>query len=59
VLKFHRVFLLGEVDVGSEVIVPDFLCVSLFAGRFIDKKQDVGLDAVGIENAGRKLKDRM
>jgi hypothetical protein len=43
-----------EVDVGAEVVDPEGLRPGGGAGRLAVKEQDVGLDSLGVEDAGRE-----
>ena len=44
------------MDIRSVVVDPDFFGPGVFGGGFGVKKQDIGLDSLGIKNAGGKPK---
>ena len=50
----QRIGLEREVLVGAEVVDPEVLCPRCLAGRLAVEEQDVGLHALGVEDAGRQ-----
>ena len=48
-----------EVHVGAQVVDPDFLGPGFFAPGFLVEEEHIGLDALGIEDAGRQAQQRM
>ena len=54
VFPLQRIGLQGEVLIGAKVIDPQGLRPGSFAGRLAVEKQDIGLDSLCIENAGRQ-----
>lgn len=55
----HRVLLEREVDVRAEIVVPDSFCPGSFGGGFIVEKEDVGFNALLIENACGQSQNRV
>jgi hypothetical protein len=45
--------------VGAEVVDPQGLSPGPFAGRFAIEEEDVGLDALGVEDAGGQAEQRV
>ena len=42
--------------VGAQIVNPELLCPRLSGGGFAIEEQDVGLGALGVEDAGRQAK---
>ena len=59
VLVAHRLLFERVVDVGPVVVVPDLLRPRVRAGFPVVEENHVGLDALGIEHAGRQAQDRV
>jgi len=57
--SFERARLEREVHVGAEVVDPKLLGPRGFGGGLAVEEQDVGLDALSIEDAGRQAQERM
>ena len=53
----ERVGLEGEVLVGAEVVDPEILGPGLFAGFLALEEEDVGLHALGVEDAGGEAQE--
>jgi len=47
----------GEVLVGSQVVDPEVFGPGLFAGGFALEEEDVGFDALGVEDAGGEAEE--
>ena len=45
------------VDVGAVVVDPDFFGQWVFAGGLAVEEEDIGFDAIGIEDTGGKTQD--
>ena len=57
--SLERVRLLGEVHVGPQVVDPQRLRPRLLLSGLGIEEQDVGLHALGVEDAGRQPQQRM
>src|SRR5690606_7688154 len=58
VLARERRPLAERRGVGAKVIDPDLLGIALVRGT-AGEEEDVGLDALGVEDAGRQAQDRV
>jgi len=45
---------LGKVFVGAQIVDPELLCPRFLSGGFAVEEEDVGLHALGVEDAGRQ-----
>ena len=50
--RVERIGLEAEFYVGTEVVDPEFFRPGGFAGGFAVEEEDVGFDALGVEDAG-------
>lgn len=57
-LGFQRSGLAEAGHIGAQVVEPDFLGVA-FVALAPCEEQHIGLDALGVENAGRKAENGM
>ena len=54
VAALQRIFFECEMFVGAQVVDPELLSPRLLRGWFAVEEQDVGLDALCVEDAGRQ-----
>jgi hypothetical protein len=52
VAALQWVFLEREMFVGAQIVDPELLCPGFLRGGFAVEEEDVGLDALGVEDAG-------
>jgi len=52
VAALERIFFEREVFVGAQIVNPELICPGFFSGRFAVEEEDVGLDALRVEDAG-------
>jgi len=57
VAALEGAFLEGEVQVGAQVVDPELLGPGLFLGGLAVEEEDVGLDSLGVEDAGGQAQE--
>jgi len=55
----QRIGFEGDVDIGAEVVDLELLGPGIGAGRLLIEEEDVGLDALGVEDAGGQAQQRV
>ena len=57
ILFGHGILLQGEVDVGAEIVNPDFLRLRFLAGRTFVEEEHICLDTGLVEDTGGQAED--
>ena len=59
VFALQRIGLEGEVLVSPQVVDPKLLGPRSFTGWLLVEEENIGLDTLGVEQAGRQTQERM
>ena len=57
IVEAQRFLFEGVVDVGAIVVKPDLFSPRFLTGGVVVEEQHIGLDAVGVEDAGGQAQD--